>query len=981
MYKLKNKVGFSVILVVLMILIIPNVKAETKQNTTNTCDSILFDGKMLTADEANGNIRVYAKAGKWRLKYYINEDEATADYSMVIGNQPSPIIEEYVGGETRVIRVGAGNTIFLVAELLDDDSIKCKAGNVSISKEKNNETNEIKISGTAAYIAQSFPKSSLVNKSVSGDASNSCQAMIEAKLNVGDKTSYLKTPEDINKYNAQMRQSFPYCYQSYSSSFEVTASTIDAVRKESLKAYKAYLDFLNKQNDNIKYDAAIDEIQKEGYKLLEYSKKGVEVGTLSCNKKQTTENTEKYYTTKQEVNNSACRVQCVEQLQVTYDPPEATKAGLCFQYKVTVKSKVSCKAELTNEIKWPTPVSVCDYTPICSGNANETQAGPNDNFDSCINSCDGGNYSQSCINKCYKKVYGKTAKSTKTANTTSESNVVKTTVTKTTNNSSVVRLASDPYNIAGCSSAEMKASAKNFNNGVDDGVIGNCAQKFYNVKQLYPMGQYVALTSHPSWYTHKWKTEVGAWNRSKWPKDDDWVEFIKRAAPYYFRDVETAKKTILSFYPLNINGHNGYGQKRQYAIDDDGIKRQYTSKYSCGEVCGFRKTGGSNNCVSSSTDLQTYYTKAFQGIYNELSACTTKAECKDGQASFNMNVDYDKTTASGKDNSGNTEWDANNRTNSDEKTCYNPSGDIKMFIPLNSDKETGTKDSICNINPNGINGKCYGKNNASYWQHYKTTITFPGTWVDLKTSKRYYKEPSTVEKNYLKEKENYYCTGYDYKPVNKTWWDWKINGVGNIDNITVEKPDNIKAKITNFGKYNWSVNVNCFYALNNQVTNCVGENCNPSCKDGECDTTLNNVKIRAVDQQNMFAGRTGDSVGFNWTSAAQDKVALNASNASAKTYGIDPGAYAKELENAAKGNSNAAYSGDADYSLHLTKENIKALRNYVKSNGYTSYQGNGVKPYKEVSGIDLYYYTSGILGKNTYTTSFQRNTKLGVNND
>lgn len=969
MYKFKNRVGFSIILVMICVLVMPNVKAETKQNTTKTCESILYDGKMLTADEANGNIRVYAKAGKWKLKYYINEDEATADYSMVIGNKPSPTIEEYTGGETRIIRVGAGNSIFLVAELEEDDSIKCKAGSVGIKEANGNSgTNEIEISGTAAYIVQSFPQTSLVNKTVSGNALKSCQAMIEGKLNPEDNNSYLKTPADINKYNAQMRQSFPYCYQNYSSSFEVTASTIDAVRKESLKAYKAYLDFLTKQNDNVKYDAAIDEIQKEGYKLLEYSKKGVEVGTLSCNKKQTAENTEKYYTTKQEVNNSACRVQCVEQLQVTYDPPEATKAGLCFQYKVTVKSKVSCKAELTNEIKWPTPVSVCDFTPICSGNARETQAGPNDNFDSCINSCDGGDYSQSCINKCYKKVYGKT---TKTKNKTTKANVVNTTVAKSTANSSVTRLSSDPYyNIAGCKT----------NNDIAKHV-NECASAFYELKQRLPKGKYVAATNHPSWYTHIWQKDSDVANTTGTPSNDNWIESIKRAAPYYFRDVATSTKTIKSFWKNSENGVNGYGEIRKYIIDNGGIKRQRSSKYSCGETCGFRKTGGSNNCVSSSTDLQTYYTKAFQGIYNELSACTTKAECKDGQASFNMNVDYDKTTTSGKEETGNTKWDANNRTNSDEKTCYNPSGDIKMFIPLNVDKETGTKDSICNINPNGINGKCYGKNNLSYWQHYKTTITFPGTWVDLKTSKRYYKEPSTVEKNYLKEKENYYCTGYDYKPVNKTWWDWKINGVGNIDNITVEKPDNIKAKITNFGKYNWSVNVNCFYALSNQVTNCVGENCNPSCKGGECDTTLNNVKVRAIDQQNIFAGRTGDSVGFNWTSAAQDKVALNSSNASAKTYGIDPGVYAKELEDAAKENSNAAYSGDADYSLHLTKENIKALRNYVKSNGYTSYKGNGVKPYNEVSGIDLYYYTSGILDKNTYTTSFQRNTKLGVNND
>ena len=60
---------------------------------------------------------------------------------------------------------------------------------------------------------------------------------------------------------------------------------------------------------------------------------------------------------------------------------------------------------------------------------------------------------------------------------------------------------------------------------------------------------------------------------------------------------------------------------------------------------------------------------------------------------------------------------------------------------------------------------------------------------------------------------------------------------------------------------------------------------------------------------------------------------------------------------------------------------FRKLRKYVKANGYTSYQGNGGNPYSEVEGIELYYYTSGILNKSEYTTNFKRNTNLGVNND
>lgn len=108
---------------------------------------------------------------------------------------------------------------------------------------------------------------------------------------------------------------------------------------------------------------------------------------------------------------TACTRTCEESVVVEYGPPVASKAGLCFEYKVKVTSRVKCYSDI--KINPPTPPTVCTPVPICNSIPGYThQAGPKEEFDSCIQKCDGGKYSQKCSNQCYKQVYGdkKTAK-------------------------------------------------------------------------------------------------------------------------------------------------------------------------------------------------------------------------------------------------------------------------------------------------------------------------------------------------------------------------------------------------------------------------------------------------------------------------------------------------------------------------------------------------------------------------------------------
>ena len=102
-----------------------------------------------------------------------------------------------------------------------------------------------------------------------------------------------------------------------------------------------------------------------------------------------------------------CTRTCEEAVMVEYGPPVASKAGLCFEYKVKVTSYVKCDSTINTDAK-PKELSYCTPTAICTHN-NQTlnQAGPTEEFETCIDKCDGGKYTEKCSKKCYDQVYRK----------------------------------------------------------------------------------------------------------------------------------------------------------------------------------------------------------------------------------------------------------------------------------------------------------------------------------------------------------------------------------------------------------------------------------------------------------------------------------------------------------------------------------------------------------------------------------------------
>lgn len=111
--------------------------------------------------------------------------------------------------------------------------------------------------------------------------------------------------------------------------------------------------------------------------------------------------------------NVSCKVKCEESVEVEYGPPVASKAGLCFEYKIKVTSRVSCSlAEKPEPPEVPGGGSYCTPVPWCTDSAGTGsyqvhQGGPNQDFDNCVKKCDGGKYTDKCSKKCYKEVYGK----------------------------------------------------------------------------------------------------------------------------------------------------------------------------------------------------------------------------------------------------------------------------------------------------------------------------------------------------------------------------------------------------------------------------------------------------------------------------------------------------------------------------------------------------------------------------------------------
>lgn len=112
---------------------------------------------------------------------------------------------------------------------------------------------------------------------------------------------------------------------------------------------------------------------------------------------------------------------CDDTYETVGDGAKLVYAGGGFKYQAKFKVKRTCTIFYKPQISTVTTsytipavkkAPQCVYTceTLCayvedSVAVPDTKAGPNEEFDSCVKTCDGGKYSQSCINSCYNQVY------------------------------------------------------------------------------------------------------------------------------------------------------------------------------------------------------------------------------------------------------------------------------------------------------------------------------------------------------------------------------------------------------------------------------------------------------------------------------------------------------------------------------------------------------------------------------------------------
>lgn len=607
-----------------------------------------------------------------------------------------------------------------------------------------------------------------------------------------------------------------------------------------------------------------------------------------------------------------CNVKCEEGVMVEYGPPVASKAGLCFQYKVRITSHVNCYAITTPSASFKSVAKLCTPIPVCvhAGGLKLNRAGPNEEFAACVKNCDGGKYSLKCSKKCYKKVYG-----------TSSNNISN-------------QFYSDYVN--------------SIDNSVEDSHVNDCPDKF---------GCYYLSNGTINW--------AGRATKSAHTLNDTYTDDMYGS--YYFG----------RYYSNNSRGTQSYVFVSPFAMNSslpayrnigDGFPRRfYDSTNYCDAKCSWVGCTKPTSVVNGKKVVNYYINnpdqmekdyKANLARYKALVAsCSAAAKCSTQHAEFEMSVDY-KTGETTKTISfpyDENQPNASKSTNPDKLCSNNGQESGGCTSTFTNEKSTIIYDSKAKEgemhyyeNPAG----CYDSKNKSSKSTddtnsrlYRATITFPGTWINYKTGEITFKPVS--DKSHWELVDESFCIPRDAKDVNKKYWLYYQGGkicnkeVSSINSSDIESW-NIKAKIKDFGLFNWNVDVKCFYALDEEDNLCKEPN----------DV---NYRIRSVDLNDLFpdtegssrngTADTGREPGFNWTSNA---IVSNSKNA---YYKSNP----STLINAIQGINYGVYSNKyLDYEFNLDTNTLREMRNEINDKNYTDFNEDGFQK-SDKAGIGYYY--------------------------
>ena len=744
-----------------------------------------------------------------------------------------------------------------------------------------------------------------------------------------DKFNDYMLKADFEKYNPRVtnsqveyRELFPYCYSStvsrnldeeYISNLAGIAIRSYKFRHRSLEESKpveipADSEQTFTDTSNLKLNLTCD--------ILNIGTKSAEYQYVNKHKYTAIKETSKSYNTSKKT--YTCKKTCTEVLTVEYGPPVASIAGLCFEYKVRVKSEVTCQTEGTDvpppnpdDYKYCEPVVQCVST---SGRTIISYGGPNEDFDKCINKCDKGKYTQKCINKCYNKVY----------NTSNNSNLRLNYIDKV-----------EATQLSDCNSILTQ-------NQPDPTTLSNLIIDAPSTDRCY---------GHYEWVNGQIKWISG--NGGHWTK----------YARYYFLNANETINTI-NQDSINMSAGNGRlmnGYERRYYSPIDGFKKwthytqgTYSGTAGCEYQCQY--LGCSAGEKLNPDDVKGSFEDDMDVYEQFINECTAEASCSTKTAEFTIKVN-NKT----KDKPNEDNW-----INYDAATLRNTGSAVDIH-----------DNSNIILNRSDCYGETINKNKyMTEWSFPGTWINNKTGEISYKEKedKTWHKKKDKFCTSLNSADVNvgwwYYGTMNEKKNVvtGETMTDEQLKAA-----VT---DYNIKASTSDFGHFSWKIDVSCFYALYDTAgkKECIDKNCD----DIKDKNPAQRYRIRTVDTADLFpspegkdttdATKTGRTPGFNWT--------INATNLKNEDYIIAPTALLEDIQT--KERNGETYSDtNLEYEFVLDREALKAIRKHTTSGNYTNFTGK----FEIVNGVSVYNSSlfRG-LGSTLDSKYINKVGKLGCNN-
>ncbi|MBO5138019.1 MAG: hypothetical protein J6B89_00055 [Bacilli bacterium] len=692
---------------------------------------------------------------------------------------------------------------------------------------------------------------------------------------------------------------------------------------------------------------------------------------------------------------AVCQTECTELVTVIYGPPQTVNAAMCFNSQVTVKSSVSCKytvkkappAEPDISKMSPPQIHCNSYTQFSD------QGGPEENFDECIQECDGGSYTQSCIDQCYNKIYESTEQDKSNSNISKNQNVNDKVALSliNNNNQSLIRMENSTSSCPNIDPTSSKFNVQNYD---------ELATKVLEYYSDHFGGTY----------------EKNASGGIYWKQSDNcyWSKY----ASYYFSNYSKTQRTVIGDFKARKKLGSIYGKcngncwdTRFYApIDGFKVESDQNGSRKCGDYCYFY--GNYTNGTLNPQDLIDKYEKELAEYQEAIANCSKKSTCSSDTATFQISVDTTNNTESttnpktGVINACTTNVNSTSEDKLKTSTCFS------WYAQHKQDSPNGTGDTLIFKN---LDSQCAGTTNAP--DDYFATIDFPGTWIKNKGGKVTYKKPT--DEVIYKKVENQFCIDRSFGNINADWWTWsefynkdqtKTNIV-NKDSIFY----NILDTIRDFGYFKWNFDVSCFFATKGNPSDCQDGNCpevscadpndpvcnTKNCPNGDCggvyidnfntrSTALNNLFVSTTKKTalNFFAKnekisliQTADSedtnkiraqrvTGYNWSLKSTDTTINN--------YPIAPTATISMIqemgENVYKDNN------ELDYSVTLTPKQIKDIRTKYKGKSYSDWDGTfqGDQTANTPGDNGIKFYKSNLLRENT--TLEKKPSSIGCNN-